>query len=100
MATPFTDTPKVGPSLRTIDTAAQLADGTANGSSHRLGSQIWANDGKRYVYAQANATIAASTAVATVNATTFLATASGGAYTSPPVAMATGDRGWFAAASV
>jgi hypothetical protein len=35
-----------------------------------------------------------------VSPTTFLATASGGAYTSPPVAMATGDTGWFSKANV
>jgi hypothetical protein len=35
-----------------------------------------------------------------VNATTFLVTASGGAYTSPAFAMVTGDQGWFGKASV
>jgi hypothetical protein len=44
--------------------------------------------------------ITASTAVCTVNATTFLVTATGGSYRSPAVAMASGDRGWFSAASV
>jgi hypothetical protein len=50
--------------------------------------------------AKANASISASTAVCTVNAATFLATASGGSYTSPATAMVTGDYGWFFAASV
>ncbi len=96
MATIFTDTPKLGVDiLNKIDTAD-----TKRRSGHRLGSQVWGSDGKRYVYAQAGGAIPASTAAATVNATTFIATSSGGSYTSPPVAMATGDQGWFAAASV
>lgn len=65
-----------------------------------LGQEVWASDGKRYVFAKANASITASTAVCTVNASTFLATATGGSYTSPATNMVTGDFGWFAAASV
>lgn len=99
MATPFTASPLLGADLKTITLAADLASGALRPGA-RLGQQAWGNDGKRYVYAQANAVIAASTAVCTVNATTFLATASGGAYTSPATAMAVGDQGWFAAASV
>jgi len=96
MATKFTDTPKIGVALlQKIDSAD-----TKQRSGHRLGSQVWGSDGKRYVYAQANASISASTTACTINTTTFLATASGGSYTSPPVAMVSGDQGWFAAASV
>jgi hypothetical protein len=65
-----------------------------------LGMQVFGSDGKRYVYAKANATISASTTVCTINASTFLATATGGAYTSPPTAMVSGEYGWFSAASV
>ncbi len=96
MATKFTDTPKIGVALlEKIDSAD-----TKQRSGHRLGSQVWGSDGKRYVYAQANASISANTTACTINTTTFLATASGGSYTSPPVAMVSGDQGWFAAASV
>ena len=35
-----------------------------------------------------------------VNASTFVATASGGTYLSPATAMASGDYGWFSKASV
>lgn len=98
MAAPFTTTPKVGVDLNTIFTAADIA--AYNPSRPKLGDQVWTTDGKRSVFAQANASIPASTAVCTVNATTFLATASGGAYLSPAVAMASGDQGWFDAASV
>jgi hypothetical protein len=97
MAAPFTTTPKVGVDLNTIYLAADIANGI---SRPKLGDQVWTTDGKRSVFAQANASIPASTAVCTVNATTFLATASGGAYLSPAVAMATGDQAWFDAASV
>jgi hypothetical protein len=65
-----------------------------------LGAETFASDGKRYVYAKANATITASTTTCTIDPATFLVTATGGSYTSPAVAMATGDYGWFGAASV
>lgn len=98
MAAPFSITPSVGADLNTITLAADIAAGKVVDA--RLGSQVFSSNGKLYVYAQANAAITASTAVCTVNATTFLATASGGSYLSPAVAMATGDRGWFSKASV
>jgi hypothetical protein len=74
--------------------------GTGVPANGPLGSQVFGSDGKRYVLAQAGAAIAASTAVCTVNATTFAATATGGSYLSPAVALSTGDYAWFAAASV
>ena len=98
MATPFSITPSIGADLNTITLAADIAAGKVVDA--RLGSQVFGSNGRRYVYAQANAAITASTAVCTVNTTTFLATASGGSYLSPAVAMATGDRGWFSVASV
>ena len=98
MATPFTHTPLIGADLKGITLAADIAAGKVVDA--QLGTQVWGSDGKRYVYAQAGGSISASTAVCTVNASTFAATASGGSYTSPAFAMATGDRGWMAAASV
>lgn len=98
MAAPFSTTPKVGTDLKTIFLAADIA--SSNPSRPRLGDQVWASDGKRYVYAQAGGAIGASVAVATVNPATFIATATGGAYSSPGTAMAAGDQGWFGAASV
>lgn len=98
MATPFSRTAYVGADLKGITLAADIAAGKVTDAA--LGSQVWGSDGKQYVYAQANAAITASTAVCTVNASTFLATASGGSYTSPATAMASGDRGWFSKASV
>lgn len=65
-----------------------------------LGQQVFASDGKRYVWAKANATITASTTTCTVSPTTFLVAATGGSYTSPATAMASGDYGWFGTVSV
>ena len=98
MAAPFSVTPSIGADFNTITLAADLAAGKQADAA--LGTQMWGSNGRRYVYAQANASISASDADCTVNTTTFLATASGGSYLSPAVAMATGDRGWFSAASV
>jgi hypothetical protein len=100
MAAPFAVTPMSGCDLVSITLAADVGPASGAEDAPQLGTQVFGSDGRRYVYAQANATITAATAVCTVNATTFLATASGGAYRSPAVAMATGDRGWFSAASV
>jgi hypothetical protein len=69
----------------------------ANGPA---GSQVFGSDGKRYVLAQAGAAIVASTATCSINASTFVVTASGGSYLSPAVALASGDYAWFAATSV
>lgn len=100
MATPFTVTPLLGVDLVSKTLAADVGPSSGAEDAPQLGTQVFASNGRRFVYAQANATISASTAVCTVNATTFLATASGGAYLSPAVDLATGDRAWFSAASV
>lgn len=69
-------------------------------TSGPLGLQAFGSDGKRYVLAQANATINANDADCAINTTSFLVAASGGAYLSPPVALASGDVAWFGKASV
>ncbi len=99
MATPFSVTPILGVDLNGITLDADVGSGGSE-DAPQLGTQVFATNGKRYVYGEANASISASTAVCTVNATTFLVTASGGAYTSPATNMVAGDRGWFSAASV
>lgn len=65
-----------------------------------LGLQVFGSDGKLYVCAQANGAIPANTTACTVNPTTFLATATGGAFTSTTVALVAGDVAWFSEASV
>jgi hypothetical protein len=100
MAFPITVTPVLGCDFNSITLAADVGSASGAEDAPQLGTQVFGSDGRRYVYAQANAVITASTAVCTVNATTFLVTATGGSYRSPAVAMAAGDRGWFSAASV
>lgn len=99
MAAPFTISPTAGVDLVSIIPTADLTSG-AQRPAARLGEQVFTSDGKIFVYAQANGAITASTAVCTVNASTFLATNSGGAYLSPATTMAAGDQGWFGKASV
>jgi len=65
-----------------------------------LGAETFGSDGKRYVFAQAGAAIPASTATCAINTSTFQVAATGGSYTSPGVALASGDCAWFSAASV
>ena len=65
-----------------------------------VGTQVFGSDGKRYVFAQAGAAVTASTATCSINASTFVVTASGGSYTRPAVTLASGDYAWFAATSV
>ena len=90
----------IGPDFNnTVQTNLNSA-GTAIPVIGPLGLEAFGSDGKLYVLAQANASIPASTAVCTVNATTFLVTASGGSYTSPAVALVSGDVAWFSKASV
>jgi hypothetical protein len=98
MSTPFSATPLSGADLVTITLAADLSAGKIGNA--RLGQQVFGSDGKLYVYAQANGSIPASTAACTVSPSTFLATSTGGSYTSPATAMSAGDRAWFGKASV
>ena len=65
-----------------------------------LGAETFGSDGRRYVFAQASETITGTTAVCSINTTTFAATATSGTYLSPAVALASGDYAWFSKASV
>jgi hypothetical protein len=94
----YSVTPLVGIDLVNTVTAVQITAGYP--INQLLGVQVWGSDGLLYVFGKANASITASTTACTVNATTFLVTASGGSYTSPATAMVTGDYGWFSKASV
>jgi hypothetical protein len=99
----FSVTPEIGIDLvNTLPATLYATGGAQQGytAPYPIGLQVFGSDGKRYVFSKANASISASTTVCTVSATTFLATASGGSYTSPATTMVTGDFGWFAAASV
>lgn len=96
----YSITPTAGIDLVNLTNTNTNSAGTAIPVNGPLGSEVFGSDGKIYVFAKANATIAASTTVCTISPTTFFATATGGSYTSPATAMASGDYGWFSKASV
>lgn len=96
----YSVTPLSGIDLVSLVQTNTNSAGTAIPTIGPLGTQVFGSDGKLYVCAQANASIPATTTVCTVNATTFLVTASGGAYTSTATALVSGDVAWFAQASV
>ena len=100
----YTTLPIAGVSLNTITTTEfSYTNGTTVEKIPNfgpIGAETFASDGKRYVFAQAAATIPAGTTACTVNATTFQVTATGGSYVSPAESMVSGDYGWFGVASV
>ncbi len=93
-------TPTAGINLDDVVNTNPNSAGTNVPVNGPLGSQVFGSDGKRYVLGVAGAAVTASTATCSINASTFVATGSGGSYTSPAVAVASGDYAWFAAASV
>ena len=96
----YTVTPVIGTDFNNIVTTNLNSAGTAVPTFGPLGAEVFGSDGKIYVLAQANASITASTTTCTVNATTFLVTATGGSYTSPAVDLVSGNVAWFSKASV
>ena len=96
----FTITPLAGVDLVNLAQTNPNSAGTAVPTFGPLGAEVFASDGFRYVFAQAGAAIAASVATCSINASTFVATGSGGTYAGPTTAMASGDYGWFSKASV
>lgn len=96
----YSVSPVIGATLTSTVTTNTNSAGTAVPTSGPLGLQVFGSDGKLYVLAKAGATIAASDTDCSVDASTFVATASGGSYTSPAVALASGDYAWFSKASV
>jgi hypothetical protein len=96
----FTTLPIAGIDLNDTQTVAEQALLSGLVTFGPLGAETFASDGRRYVWAKAGAAITASTTTCAINASTFVATGSAGTYTSPAVAMASGDYGWFSATSV
>ena len=60
----------------------------------KLGQSVRGDGGAIYVFAEAGGAIAASTATVTLSGS-YIATATGGTYTSPATAMVAGDQAWF-----
>lgn len=96
----FSVTPIIGTTLTSTVPTNPNSAGTAIPTEGPLGLQVFGSDGLLYVLAKAGATIAASTAVCDIDPSTFVVAATGGAYTSPAVALASGDYAWFSKASV
>ena len=96
----YTITPLAGIDLNDTQTVAEQALLSGLVTFGPLGAEVFTSAGKRAVWAVAGAAITASTTTCSINASTFVATGSAGSYTSPAVAMASGDYGWFSAASV
>ena len=92
--------PIAGVDLTNLNVSNTSSDGTLVPTFGPLGAETFGSDGLRYVFAKAGAAITATLTTCTVNASTFVATASGGTYTSPATAMVSGDYGWFSKASV
>ena len=95
----YSVTPLAGIDLYNTAQTNPNSAGTAVPTEGPLGTQVFGSDGKRYVFAQAGAAIAASTATCIVNASTFQVTLGAGTYVSG-ASMASGDYGWFAGTSV
>lgn len=91
--------PISGVDLVNTTTTNPNSAGTAVPTFGPLGAETFGSDGKRYVFAQAGAAIAASTATCVINASTFQVTLGAGTYVSG-ASMASGDYGWFAGTSV
>lgn len=96
----YSTLPIAGIDLAVVQTAAEIVINGEPANFGPLGTQTFANDGLRYVWAKAAATIAPSTTVCDINTTAFTVAATGGAYISPAVSMVSGDYGWFGKASV
>ena len=96
----YSTLPIAGIDLEVTQTAAEIVINGEPANFGPLGTQTFASDGKRYVWAIAAATIAPSTTVCNIDTTAFTVAATGGAYISPAVSMVSGDYGWFGKASV
>lgn len=96
----YTITPLSGVNLVSTTTTNPNSAGVEIPTFGPLGAEVFGSDGKRYVFAKAGGAITASTATCSINASTFVVTASGGSYTSPAVAVASGEYAWFSATSV
>jgi hypothetical protein len=96
----YTITPLSGIDLNDTQTVAEQALNGGVVTFGPLGAEVFASDGKRYVWAKAAATITPSTTTCSINTTAFTVTATAGSYISPAVSMISGDYGWFGAASV
>jgi hypothetical protein len=96
----YTVLPIAGVDLYNTTTTNPNSAGTVIATFGPLGAETFGSDGFRYVFAQAGAAIATSSATCIINASTFQVTLGAtGTYLSG-ASMASGDYGWFSKASV
>ena len=95
----YSTLPIAGVDLDSVANTNPNSAGVAIPTIGPLGLQTFANNGLRYVFAQAAVAIPAATATCVINASTFQATLGAGTYLSG-ASMASGDYGWFSKASV
>ena len=96
----YTVLPIAGVDLANTTATNPNSAGTSIATFGPLGAETFGSDGFRYVFAQAGAAIAASSATCIINASTFQVTLGAtGTYLSG-ASMASGDYGWFSKASV
>ena len=81
-----------------VPTTFSTSDGaSSNIYQMPVGTLLTGTDGKQYVLCSVSAaTVAANTTTCTVSNSFDCTSASSGTYVSPPVALASGDRAWFA----
>jgi len=92
--------PLSGINLNSTTVTNTNSAGTAIPTFGPLGAQVFASNGKRYVFVKANGSIASNAAVV-VSSTTFEATSnSSGTYTSIPGGLSSGEYAWVYATSV
>ena len=99
----FSTTPLVGIDLNRVITAAEITSTFGGSPPFKTGLRVDGSDGKQYVFAKCAATtISASDTdcALSLSSGVWVAANSGGTYTSPATAMASGDYGWFSKASV
>ena len=97
----YSVTPISGVNLSSATQTQLASDGsTLIPAMGPLGNEVFGSDGKRYVFAKAGNDFTASQTLCSISTSTFVATSTGGAYIAPPVALLTGEYGWFGVASV
>lgn len=92
--------PLSGINLNTTTVTNTNSAGTAIPTFGPLGTQVFASNGKRYVFAKASGAISTN-AACIINSSTFDATSNAsGTYTAIPGGVSDGGYAWFSATSV
>lgn len=97
----YSVTPTLGADLAAVYKKADIDARIIPKPNHKLGQQVWGDDGRLYVFViTGSGGIAAGQTDVTVNASTFAATDGSGSYTGPAGAVVEGNYFWASKASV